>query len=169
MTLFTEAELRALLQREEGQVLDFKSLWDKATSPPRVVDRRAVRDWIAEYVAAFANADGGTLVLGVDDDGAPSGHGYPEEAIVEFQAVPTTARPSALLWAEACAEERRLSGTLLRHTRDGSPRAGAVGGAWISRSPRRTPWHALSSGGRVSGSPVMRADMGHRNSFRGSG
>lgn len=88
MTLFTEAELRALLLREEGQVLDFKSLWDKSASPARVVDRRAVRDWIAEYVAAFANADGGTLVLGVDDDGTPSGHGYPEEAIAEFLAVP---------------------------------------------------------------------------------
>jgi ATP-dependent DNA helicase RecG len=88
MTLFTEAELRALLLREEGQVLDFKSLWDKSGSPPGVVDRRAVRDWIAEYVAAFANADGGTLVLGVDDDGTPSGHGYPEEAVVEFLAVP---------------------------------------------------------------------------------
>ena len=88
MTLFTEAELRALLLREEGQVLDFKSLWDKSASPARLVERRAVRDWIAEYVAAFANADGGTLVLGVDDDGTPSGHGYPEEAIVEFLAVP---------------------------------------------------------------------------------
>jgi ATP-dependent DNA helicase RecG len=71
-----------------GQFLDFKSLWDRAVSPPRPVDRRAVRDWIAEYVAAFANADGGTLVLGVDDDGMPSGHGYPEEVIVDFLAVP---------------------------------------------------------------------------------
>jgi len=98
LTLFTEAELRALLLREEGQVLDFKSLWDKSGSPPRVVDRRAVRDWIAEYVAAFANADGGTLVLGVDDDGTPSGHGYPEEAIPEFLAVPERRlRPAARL------------------------------------------------------------------------
>jgi ATP-dependent DNA helicase RecG len=88
VTLFTEAELRALLQREEGQVLDFKSLWDKSVSPAQVIERRVIRDWIAEYVAAFANADGGTLVLGVDDDGTPSGHGYPGEAIAEFLAVP---------------------------------------------------------------------------------
>jgi predicted HTH transcriptional regulator len=37
---------------------------------------------------AFANADGGTLVLGVEDDGTPSGHGYPAEAIGGFLDVP---------------------------------------------------------------------------------
>lgn len=43
---------------------------------------------MAESVAAFANADGGVLLLGVDDDGRPTGHAYPEEAMVEFVAVP---------------------------------------------------------------------------------
>jgi predicted HTH transcriptional regulator len=37
---------------------------------------------------AFANADGGTLLLGADNDGTLSGHGYPEESITEFLAVP---------------------------------------------------------------------------------
>lgn len=87
-TSYSADELRALLQRDEGQFLDFKSLWDREVEPRRVLDRRKVRDWIAEYAAAFANADGGTLVLGVDDDGTPSGHGYPAEAIDEFLAVP---------------------------------------------------------------------------------
>ena len=86
--LFSETELRALLQREEGQFLEFKSLWDLDKTPRKVLDRRKVRDAIAEYVAAFANADGGTLVLGVDDDGWVSGHGYPEETVREFLAVP---------------------------------------------------------------------------------
>lgn len=86
--LFTEAELRALLQQDEGQFLEFKSLWDLSGCTRKVVDRRAVRDTIAQCIAAFANADGGTLLLGVDDDGTPSGHGYPEEAIAEFLAVP---------------------------------------------------------------------------------
>ncbi|MBI3799009.1 MAG: putative DNA binding domain-containing protein [Deltaproteobacteria bacterium] len=85
--LFSEAELRALLQRDEGQFLEFKSLWDLDRTPPKVLDRRKVRDAIAEYIAAFANADGGTLVLGVDDDGVVSGHGYPEEALRDFLAV----------------------------------------------------------------------------------
>ena len=49
---------------------------------------RVVRDQIAEYVAAFANADGGVLVLGVEDDGTFTGHGYPDEAIEVFLNVP---------------------------------------------------------------------------------
>jgi ATP-dependent DNA helicase RecG len=86
--LFSEVELRALLQREEGQFLEFKSLWDQSADSRRVLDRRQARDLVAECVAAFANADGGTLLLGVEDDGAPSGHGYPAEAVADLVAVP---------------------------------------------------------------------------------
>lgn len=93
----TVDELRSLLHREEGQFLEFKSLWARDLEPRRALDRRKVRDWIAEYAAAFANADGGTLVLGVNDDGLPSGHGYPVEAVDEFLAVPERRlRPAVL-------------------------------------------------------------------------
>ena len=85
---FTEDEARKLLARGEGQYIEFKSLWDRSAESPGVVDRREVRDSIAEQAAAFANADGGTLVLGAEDDGAPTGHGYPEEAIEGFLATP---------------------------------------------------------------------------------
>ncbi len=84
----TEAELRELLRRGEGQFLEFKSVWDQATPEPRLLSRRTVRDMIAESVAAFANADGGLLLLGVEDDGTPSGHAFPAEAVEEFFAVP---------------------------------------------------------------------------------
>lgn len=84
----TAGELRALLQRDEGQFLEFKSLWDREGTGPRPLERRVVRDKIADVVAAFANADGGTLILGVEDDGTPSGHDYPDEAIDGFLAVP---------------------------------------------------------------------------------
>jgi ATP-dependent DNA helicase RecG len=86
--LFTEPELRALVAREEGQFLEFKSLWDLSAGSRRALDRRKARDFVAEYVAAFANADGGTLLLGVEDDGTPSGHGYPPEAVTDLLAVP---------------------------------------------------------------------------------
>jgi len=87
--LFTEAELRELLLRDEGQFIEFKLLWDQSTEPPRLLDRREARDVVVEYVAAFANADGGTLVLGVDDDGTPSGHAYRDEAIEDILLAPT--------------------------------------------------------------------------------
>jgi ATP-dependent DNA helicase RecG len=84
----TATELVALLAREEGQFLEFKSLWDRSTAPPSPLDRRQARDFVAECAAAFANADGGTLLLGVEDDGTVTGHGYPEEAIADLLAVP---------------------------------------------------------------------------------
>jgi ATP-dependent DNA helicase RecG len=88
MTLLTESELRSLLAQEEGQYLEFKSVWDRSGKTPKQLPRRTVRDTIAEVVGAFANADGGTLVIGVEDDGSPTGHPYPEEAVVQFLAVP---------------------------------------------------------------------------------
>ncbi len=86
--ILSEGELRALLEREEGQFLEYKSLWDLSGDIRRSLDRRKARDFVAEYVAAFANADGGTLLLGVEDDGTPTGHGYPLEAITDLLAVP---------------------------------------------------------------------------------
>lgn len=89
MTLFSGNEVQELLRREEDQFREFKSLWDRDVMPQRLLSRRQVRDWIAKYVAAFANADGGLLFLGVENDGTPSGHAYAEEAIRDFLAVST--------------------------------------------------------------------------------
>lgn len=86
--LFAETELRALLTRKEGQFIEFKSLWDRSQDKPHALKRRQARDTVAEYVAAFANADGGTLILGVEDDGRITGHAYPEEAVKDLLAVP---------------------------------------------------------------------------------
>jgi len=88
--LFTETELRNLFTRKEGQFIEFKSLWDrsKGKDKPHVLNRRKARDLVAESVAAFANADGGTLILGVEDDGQVTGHAYPEEAVKDLLAVP---------------------------------------------------------------------------------
>lgn len=86
--LYSEPELQRLLAQPEGQFLEFKSVWDLGRGSRKLLSRREVRDTIAEYVAGFANADGGTLLIGVDDDGCPSGHGYPDEAVTSFFAVP---------------------------------------------------------------------------------
>jgi len=74
--------------RTEGQYLERKSLWEGLPGNKRPRDRRQVRDEIAEQVAAFANADGGTLILGVEDDGTVSGHRYPAKAVDEFLDAP---------------------------------------------------------------------------------
>jgi len=103
-TLFSTEELRALLRRGEGQFVEFKAAWDRSGAAPRSLKRRAVRDLIAESVAAFANADGGTLLVGVEDDGAPSGHSYPREAVEDFMTVPVRRlRP-----AVSCRVERTM-------------------------------------------------------------
>ena len=85
---FSLDELRRLLAREEGQFIEFKSLSEQGMDGPRPLDRRKARDWACEYVAAFANADGGTLIMGVEDDGSPTGHSYPDEAVEEIFAAP---------------------------------------------------------------------------------
>lgn len=89
MAMFTRDEISALTERAEGQLLEFKSVWDRSSAAPRLLERRTVRDLIAENVAAFANADGGTLLLGVEDDGTPTGHGYPDDAVNDFALVGT--------------------------------------------------------------------------------
>lgn len=87
--LYSDQELRRLISHGEGQFVEFKSLWDLSGSRRRVLDRAATRTFVAEALAAFANSDGGILMLGVDDDGTLSGHGYPAEAVEDIVAMPT--------------------------------------------------------------------------------
>lgn len=87
-SIYTESELRTLIERGEGQFLEFKSAWDRSGGQRKPLARRVLRDRIAEVVAAFANADGGVLLVGVEDDGRPSGHGYPEAAVDTMLTVP---------------------------------------------------------------------------------
>jgi len=104
--LYSEAELCSLMRQGEGQFLEFKSLWELGGDEVRPLDRRSVRDKIAECVAAFANADGGTLLLGVADDGLPTGHSYPDEAVDGFFGVPE----ERLLPPVTCQTGRMLIG-----------------------------------------------------------
>ena len=86
--LLHPAELQTVLSRGEGQFVEFKSAWDRGSTPRRPLGRRALRDKIADVVAAFANAGGGLLLVGVDDDGTANGHGYPDHVVDGFFAVP---------------------------------------------------------------------------------
>ncbi len=81
-------EIATALSQGEGQFREFKSAWDRSAGSPRKLNWKTLRDKIADAVAAFANADGGILFVGVDDDGRPDGHGYSDEAVAGLLAVP---------------------------------------------------------------------------------
>ena len=86
--LLSTPELQTILSRGEGQFVEFKSTWDRSGARPKPLPRRVVRDKIADVVAAFANADGGLLLVGVDDDGTATGHGYADKHVGDFFEVP---------------------------------------------------------------------------------
>ncbi len=66
------SELRTLVARGEGQYLEFKR---KASFPDKIV----------RELIAFANTAGGTLLIGVDDDGTISGVKFPEEELLVIE------------------------------------------------------------------------------------
>ena len=79
-----------ILYQQEGQFFERKSCFDRSQGKVR---RRPVRDvaWdVAETLAAMANADGGALVLGIEDDGAVSGADYPEDRLKILRSAPKT-------------------------------------------------------------------------------
>jgi len=65
--------------RTEGQFFERKSCYDRSTGTMKRRKPGDVARDIAETLAAMANADGGTLVIGVEDDGTPTGYDYPDD------------------------------------------------------------------------------------------
>ena len=81
-------DITPFLDQDEGQHFERKSLFE---GPERTKsrDRRDVRDDVAENVAAFANAEGGVLILGIEnDDLTVTGHKLPKRAVDAILAVP---------------------------------------------------------------------------------
>lgn len=83
-------DITPFLRQDEGQYFDRKSLLHGPPGAKRSRDRREVRDQVAEYVAAFANADGGVLVLGIEDDGSITGHSLTGDALQTLLNVPVS-------------------------------------------------------------------------------
>ena len=81
-------DVTPFLNQDEGQHFDRKSLLHGPPGQKRSRDRREVRDQVAEYVAAFANAEGGVLVLGIEDDHTLTGHQLSGEALATLLNVP---------------------------------------------------------------------------------
>lgn len=81
-------DVTPFLHQDEGQHFDRKSLFHGPPDAKKQRDRRAVRDEVARWVAAFANAEGGVLILGIEDDHTISGHQLPPAALQTLLAVP---------------------------------------------------------------------------------
>lgn len=75
-----KTSLEILLQSGEGQYIEYKSCFDRWKS--NVLKQRALKSIareIAVCLAEFANADGGTLLVGVENDGTVSGCPYAQD------------------------------------------------------------------------------------------
>lgn len=68
-----------LVGQAEGQFLERKSCYDRSGGKLRLRPAKAVARDIAEGLSAFANADGGTFILGIEDDGQVTGVQYPPD------------------------------------------------------------------------------------------
>lgn len=77
-----KVSLEILLQSGEGQYIEYKSCFDRPKNKPiKQRPLKSVARDIAVCLAEMANADGGTLLLGVDNDGTVSGCPYTDEQI----------------------------------------------------------------------------------------
>jgi ATP-dependent DNA helicase RecG len=81
-------DITPFLHQDEGQHFDRKSLFEGPEGAKRARDRRKVRDQVAEYVAGFANAEGGVLVLGIEDDHTVTGHALPADSLASLLVTP---------------------------------------------------------------------------------
>lgn len=79
-----------ILHQEEGQFFERKSCFDRSSAKAKLRPVRDVARDVAETLTAMANADGGVLVLGIEDDGAVSGADYPEDRLQVLLAIPRT-------------------------------------------------------------------------------
>ena len=68
-----------LTTQREGQFFERKCCCDRSGKRPKRRDARSVARDVSETLAAMANADGGTLALGIENDGTPSGVDYPQD------------------------------------------------------------------------------------------
>ena len=83
-------DITPFLDRDEGQHFERKSLFE---GPERTKSRprRDIRDDVAENVAAFANAEGGILILGIEDEDLTiAGHKLPPRALNAVLETPSS-------------------------------------------------------------------------------
>ena len=81
-------DIERLLCQPEGQFLERKTCFEYFKGRWKLRKAGGVARDVAETLSAFANADGGTLLLGVDDDGNVSGVDFPKDKLRVIQDAP---------------------------------------------------------------------------------
>jgi ATP-dependent DNA helicase RecG len=82
------AWVRALIADGESHYVEFKTAWQYQEGGRRPRPLKDVAKDIAETVVAFANADGGDLLVGVEDGGGITGVPFDENALLYLGQVP---------------------------------------------------------------------------------
>ncbi len=96
--------------REEGQFFERKGCYDYSKGKPKLRHARDVALDIAETLSAMANADGGTLAVGVEDNGDVTGANYTQDRLDLLRRAPhELVRPPIL----AKVREENLDGNLI--------------------------------------------------------
>lgn len=73
---------------DESQFLERKSAYHRADGQPKQRKAADIAWNIAETLSAMANADGGELIIGVEDDGSFTGVSHPPRKIELLLGVP---------------------------------------------------------------------------------
>ena len=84
----TDMDFQRWIAAEEGQFFERKSTWDRSGQHPKPRRTKDIAYDIAETLSAMANADGGELVVGMEDDVSISGVDLPEDKIRLLLGVP---------------------------------------------------------------------------------
>ena len=80
-------------QQPEGQYFERKSAFDRLADGRRTPrSARAIAKDVVETLAAMANADGGELVIGIENDGGITGVPHPEDKVTLITDAPSHAQ-----------------------------------------------------------------------------
>jgi ATP-dependent DNA helicase RecG len=89
LLLLTE-RIQNTISLGESHFREFKTALEGLSGAKKARSPKLICREIAEALVAFANADGGELLIGVEDDGSVTGMAHDERAITEMLAAPRT-------------------------------------------------------------------------------
>ena len=89
-TLALKERILKTIELHESQFREFKSAFEGPPDNKKPRDTKSVAKDIAEGLVGFANADGGELLVGVEDSGEITGYSYSHEQVEYLLSTPKT-------------------------------------------------------------------------------